>query len=420
MFVIFDVIFTVYFILYLPVLFLRGKWPAGFLERFGFIPPETVRALAVRENIWVHAVSVGEVAALEGVIRGLQERFPARQVVLTVTTRTGYSFARSKYDPQVMVLWSPLDLSITVDSFVRAIRPVVYVAAETELWPNLFARLAADKIPILVLNGRISDQAFPRYCWVRGLLRRTIERVNIFGMQSDLDAERIISLGAAKENVQVMGNVKFDNLPAQAGLDPGLKGAGPGQLVLLGGSTHPGEDELLLAVFLAERKLFPDLRLILVPRHPERALVIQELVRQAGLIPVLFSEHSGLPGADEVLVVDRIGQLLRLYSLATVVFVGKSLTAQGGHNIIEPAMFAKPVITGVNMQNFRDITKAFLAGEAVWQVVDAPGLQDAVHRLLADPDLRLNMGLRAQQVIRRNNGATRRAVDLVAGMIKGR
>lgn len=418
MFVVFDVLFTIYFILYFPVLLLRGKWHVGFLERFGFFPPETARILSQQENIWLHAVSVGEVAAMEGVIAGLSTRFPSRRIVLTVTTLTGYSFARRKYSGSAVVLWSPLDLSITVDSFVRVIRPVVYAAAETELWPNLFARLSAGKVPILVLNGRISDQAFPRYCWVRGLLKTTLGRVNIFAMQSELDAQRVIELGAVKANVRVMGNVKFDNIPVMRGVHPHELGCEEGRPVLLGGSTHAGEEELLLEVFRVERAVHPGLCLILVPRHPERSLEVSDLVRRAGLKPVLFSEINGLLSVDEVMVVDTIGQLPRFYALATVVFVGKSLTAKGGHNIIEPAMFGKPVVIGPQMQNFRDITRAFCSADAVVQVEDASGLAAAVHRLLAEPEFRALLGERARAVIGRHQGATRRAIDFVAGMLK--
>ena len=397
---------------------LRGKWHKGFLERFGFFRPDITQTLARGENLWLHAVSVGEVAAIDGVVAGLRARFPSGRIVLTVTTKTGYSFAQRKYHGIATVLWSPLDLSITVDSFVRVIRPVVYVAAETELWPNLFARLSVDKVPILVLNGRISDQAFPRYRRVKWLLKKTLERVAVFGMQSELDAGRVIALGAASRNVRVIGNLKFDNVPDAVVADPKEYGCAPGQMVLLGGSTHDGEEQLLINVFLAERGLFPGLCLILAPRHPERSLAVAELVRQAGLKPFLFSKRNGVMNSGEVMVVDTIGHLPWFYSLATVVFVGKSLTAQGGHNIIEPAMFGKPVITGPYMQNFRDISKAFCAEKAVIQVVDAQGLGQAVHRLLADPMLRTEFGERARMVIYRNRGATQRAVDMIAGMVR--
>lgn len=417
MFVLFDVIFTLYFILYLPILLLRGKWHKGFLVRFGFIPPEVGQGLSKTENFWVHAVSVGEVAAMEGVIDSLRAAFPSARIVLTVTTKTGHSFARRKYQDPVIVLWSPLDLSMTVDSFVRAIRPLVYIAAETELWPNLFARLYKDKIPILVLNGRISDQAFPRYCWVKGLLKATLSRVAVFAMQSDLDAERVIKLGAPREHVHVMGNVKFDNIPDTITVDPAQYGFDAGHDILLGGSTHAGEEQILIDIFLFERRLRPALRLVLAPRHPERSVEVAELITKAGLTPVFLSKREAILRPHEVLIVDSVGNLLPLYAISLVVFVGKSLTAHGGHNIIEPAMFGKPVIIGPNMQNFRDITRIFISEQAVIQVIDAKGCALAVHRLLNDPLEREALGNRAKAVIARHGGASRKAIDLVKGKL---
>jgi 3-deoxy-D-manno-octulosonic-acid transferase len=414
MFILFDILFTLYFILYLPFLFLRGKWHAGFSERFGFFAPEMIRLLSRGENIWIHAVSVGEAAAMEGVINGLKGRFPGKRIVLTVATKTGYSFAQRKYAGVVTLCWAPLDLSLTVDHFVRVIRPQIYVAAETELWPNLFARLGAAKVPVVIVNGRISDKAFGRYRAVKFVLKSMLRQVSVFGMQSALDAERIIALGAPKARVIVAGNVKFDNVPASVAVDPREFGCEKDFLLLVGGSTHAGEEEILVDIWQGLRAEYPLLRLILAPRHPERAASVADLVRKAGFKPVFFSNIRGILKPDEVMIVDTIGHLIEFYSLASVVFVGKSLTARGGHNIVEPAQFARPVLIGPYMQNFRDITAAFLAEKAVVQVEGAVGLKAAVRALLDGPELRRDLGLRARQVVRRNQGATRRVIDLVS------
>ncbi|MBF0593670.1 MAG: 3-deoxy-D-manno-octulosonic acid transferase [Candidatus Omnitrophica bacterium] len=422
MFILFDILFFIAFILYFPVLIWRGKWHAGFVDRFGFLSPAIIRTLSLGENVWLHAVSVGEAAALDGVIAALHQRFPEKRLVLTVSTKTGYAFAVRKYPSNVLVLWSPLDLSLTVDHFVRVIRPEIYIVAETELWPNLFLRLSADQVPIVVLNGRISDLAFPRYRRVKWFLRGMLRRVTVFGMQSRIDAERVIELGADPSAVRVMGNVKFDSKPAVEAVDPRGYGFEPEQQLILGGSTHPGEEEELLAIYCSLKAKHPLCRLVIAPRHPERSAEVAQRVREAGLNPVLFSRLKGILDADDVLVVDSIGHLLRFYSIAAIVFVGKSLTARrgGGQNIIEPAVFAKPIIMGTYTQNFRDITRAFLDEHAVIQVSDGQGLKAAVQKLLEDPALRSDLGARARKVVASHQGATERAVDLVADTMRSR
>ena len=410
----YDILFGIYALVYLPILVLRGKWHSGFRERFGFFPPDVTKLLSETRNIWVHAVSVGEVAVVEGVITGLRKRYPDHRIVLTVTTKTGYSFAQRKYQGTVMVFWSPLDFSLTVQSFIRTIHPVFYVAAETELWPNLFRSLSLQGIKIFVVNGRISDQAFPRYMLARKILRNTLARVRLFIMQSKIDADRILAMGAPSEAVRIAGNIKFDNMPGLATIDPAKYGFDPRHLVFLGGSTHPGEEAHLINIYKSFKDEYPALRLVLAPRHPERAALIAELVRQSGLTPQFFSKNTNVIGTDSVLVIDTIGHLIDLYSLATIVFVGKSLSAGGGHNIIEPAVFGKPVMIGPMMGNFRDITSAFLAEKAVIQVPDALALKESVRQLLADPAQRRTLGELARMVVQRNRGAGIRILDLVA------
>ncbi len=390
----------------------------GFCQRFGFLPSELVTKLSQGENIWLHAVSVGEVAAMEGVIDALRRKYPERRIVLTVTTKAGYSFAQRKCQGLAEVVWSPLDLSPTVDRFVQVIRPVIYIAAETELWPNLFARLSRDKTPIIVLNGRISDISFPRYSVVKGVLKGTLRRVAYFGMQSALDAERIIELGALKDTVRVLGNVKFDSIIDAGSADLRGEGLAREHLLLVAGSTHPGEEEVMLDIFQSLKRSSPLIRLVLAPRHPERSAQVGELVRQAGLRPVFFSRNGRVTVQDDVMIVDTIGYLLQFYSAASVVFVGKSLTVHGGHNIIEPAMFAKPIVVGPHMQNFKDIVQAFLMEHAVIQVEDALGLKTAIQQLLQNEPLRKDLGDKARMVVRRNRGAVERAVGMIEAVLK--
>lgn len=417
MIVLYDLAFALGIIFYLPILVLRGKWHSGIRESLGFISQEMMETLATTRNIWVHAVSVGEVAAVEGIITGLRRDYPGHRIVLTVTTKTGHSFARHKYRDSALVLWSPLDLSIAAGKFVRAIRPVIYIVAETELWPNLFVRLSQDRVPIVIVNGRISDRAFPRYRFAKKLLRNTLRRVKIFGMQSRLDAERIIEINADANRVHVTGNLKFDNVPECVAAAPSDYGLDDGHRVLLAASTHPGEEDILLDIFQSLKRTDPALRLVLVPRDPERASSIAEAVRKTGFVPVLLSGNHAVIRQEEVLIVDSIGHLAALYSLARVAFVGKSLTVKGGHNIIEPAVFGKPIVIGPHMQNFHDITQAFLTGNGVIQVKDAAALKAAIQKLLEEPDTSRGLGDRARMVVNRHRGATARALDLIRGVM---
>ncbi|MGO8943287.1 MAG: 3-deoxy-D-manno-octulosonic acid transferase [Syntrophobacteraceae bacterium] len=417
MMVLYDLAFALSMVLYLPILVLRGKWHSGTLESLGFMSREVMETLAATRNIWIHAVSVGEVAAVEGIITGLRRDYPGHRIVLTVTTKTGHSFARQKYRDSALVLWSPLDLSIAAGKFVRAIRPVIYIVAETELWPSLFVHLSQDRVPIVIVNGRISDKAFPRYRLARNLLRNTLRRVKIFGMQSRLDAERIIEMKADANKVHVTGNLKFDSVPEGVAAAPSDYGLDGEHQVLLAASTHPGEEDILLDIFRSLKRTDPALRLVLVPRHPERAFSVAEAVRKTGFVPVLLSGNHAVIRQEEVLIVDSIGHLVALYSLARVAFVGKSLTVKGGHNIIEPAVFGKPIVIGPHMQNFNDITQAFLAGNGVIQVKDAAELKAAIEKLLDEPDMSRGLGDRARMIVHRHRGATARALDLIRGVM---
>lgn len=414
MHLLFDLIFLVYMICYLPVLFLRGKWHDGMMTRLGFIPAGVRKQLTGRRNIWLHAVSVGEVAAIDGLIRQLRTKLPDRQIVLSVTTQTGYSLAQRNYQGLAVVIWSPLDLSPVVRDFVSAIRPEIYIAAETELWPNLFTRLAEEKVKILIVNGRISDEAFPRYRLVSLLLRTVLSKVSAFCVQSELDAKKMIRLGAPAERVQNVGNIKFDIIPAVPATSVQDLGLEQGRMVWVAGSTHAGEEDIVVDIYKSLRAGFPELRLVIAPRHPERAPGIVQSIRNNGLEPVLFSSSRRTTiGPEQVMVVDTIGQLLRFYSAAAVVFVGKSLTVKGGHNIIEPAVLGKPILIGPYMHNFMEITRVFLNGQAVIQVRDAAGLKQEVSRLLSSTEERVKLGERARAVVQQNQGAMERTIAII-------
>lgn len=417
----FDIIFMIYALVSLPFVVLQGKLHEGFGIRFGEIPEDIKRFLSNTKNIWVHAVSVGEVVAIDTIIQELKKEYPSYYIVVTVTTKTGYFLASKKYigDKMIKVLWSPVDLSFVVKKFIEVIHPVFYVVAETEIWPNLFKKLFDQRIPIFLLNGRISDAAYPFYQSVRFILKETLEQVTFFCMQSTIDAERMISLGAPAHKVVTCGNIKFDAMIAQSHSQKKDFGLEDDSFVLVAGSTHQGEEDEFLSIYQALRAQRPSLRLILAPRHPERARKIFSLVHHYGLTPVLFS--LGVPKTlqpHEVLIIDVIGKLIDVYSLADLVFVGKSLTQKGGHNIIEPAVFSKPVLIGPYMDNFKDITNIFLKKHAVCQVKNDKELLNKVKMFIDNSFERETLGRWAKGVVEENKGASKRMIQYIQANIK--
>jgi 3-deoxy-D-manno-octulosonic-acid transferase len=425
MMLVLDILYLLSFIFYFPFLVMRGRWHEGFSMRFGRIPEQLQRQLAGQENIWVHAVSVGEVALVEGLIRELQQRFPSLRVVLSVSTISGYAFAAQRY-PDLLCIWAPLDLSWAVSRYVTLIRPRVYVVAETELWPNLFSRLQREGVAIVLINGRISDKAFCRYRAVRWLLKPTLLRIAKICVQSRLDAERFIALGARKAQVEVAGNIKFDVIQAQIPADPLMArqrfGFRKEELVLVGASTHPGEEEVVAKVFQKLSLKFHHLRLVIVPRHPQRAVDVAAAIEKLGLQPVFFSTGMNAiktGGGKAVLLVDTVGVLFDLYRVADVVIIGKSfgIPGRGGQNPIEAASLGKPVIVGPHMENFRDVMRLFNDAGAIIEVPGPDALAAAVDEVLSHPQRMAGLCVRAKIVVEQNAGAARRSADAVASFL---
>lgn len=356
----------------------------------------------------MHAVSVGEVQAIQGIVRALKDQ--GASIVCTVTTKTGYDLARERLGHMAIVIPSPMDFSWTVQTFIRAIRPRLYIAAETELWPNLFYHLHRLHIPVAIVNGRISDRSYGRYKMIAPVLKSILRNVDVFAMQSTEDVRRMITIGAPKERVFDVGNIKFDDSPDQGNAAVRMDPAHP---VWVAGSTHPGEEEILLDVFGRLRSEFPDWLLVLAPRHVERAPAVAQNVTARGFKHIFLSQMPDLPQPDTVVIVDVIGRLRELYNAASLVFVGKSLCVGGGHNIIEPAMVGKAVIIGPMMDNFRDITQCFVAGGGIVQVNDSAGLEQAAAQLMASPGEREKMGARAKAIVEQNRGARDKTLALL-------
>ena len=394
-----------------------GKYRAGFKERLGFVPPRLVVDQSKR-TIWVHAVSVGEVLGVSGLVAAMKTEFPDVQIFISTTTLTGQQLARERFGQQ-RVFYLPLDLPFAIKPFLRAIRPKMLVVAETEFWPNLLRLTKEEGAQIAVINGRISDRSLPGYRRFRMVLRHVLSNIDLFLTQTEVDRERLLSIGAIPERVQVSGNLKFDiKAPAESGLSHKLSHVlSPEQRVIVFGSTVEGEEQLLIPCFKAVLADFPQAVIILAPRHPERFDAVLELLRTSGLSFWRRSawSHSSLAGG--VLLLDTIGELASIYSLADIAFVGGSLVPRGGHNILEPAQFAKPILVGPHYENFREIVRAFLAHHAV-RVITAQELSATVLQLLRSRDEAMQLGSGGWSVVEGGRGSTERTMDSLRELLE--
>ncbi len=411
---IYDILLFFGILVSLPYLFYRKNWHRGFFQRLGGFPPGIRQRLAAKKNIWIHAVSVGEVLAVGGFIEQIKTQLPGYQIVCSTVTTTGQKLAQERLGPEHIVLYAPLDFRGVVQTFLRVIKPQIYLCAETEIWPNLFKALHRAKVPAIIVNGRISDQSYKGYRKLRFFLKDLIEGVDHFCMQTDLDQQRIVALGALEECVSIVGNMKFDIPPEGQMISREQLGFDHANAILIAGSTHPGEEEIMLAVYQKLISTFPSLRLILAPRHIERTSDVVNLVKARGLNPIKLSERkeAGIESRD-VVVVDTIGQLRSLYGIANIVFIGKTLKVGGGQNIIEPAFFGKPIIVGPRTQNFKDVIQQFRAAKAILQIADGDQLLEAIKRLLKDPQEQQRIGQAALHLVRHSQGATQKTLAIV-------
>lgn len=417
----YQILFAIGFALMLPKFWVRmrrrGGYGASFPERFARYSPEVADRLRDGGRIWVHAVSVGEAHIGIEFIRAWRERHPDARFVLSVNTPTGRGVAAPKLGPDDALITFPLDVPPVVRRALDAIRPSALVLCEGEIWPNLIRACAARGVPVALINGRMSDHSFRGYRLARVFVRRVVGLLSRICVQGDDDAARFIAVGAPADRVRVEGSVKYDVAapdPAAAGRARAfLRTAGfpDDALLVVGGSTWPGEEAALLDALLALRGDFPTLRLVLVPRHAERAGDAAREIEARGISCVRRSGTAPRGGAPPgVALIDTTGELMGFYGVADIVFVGKSLTDHGGQNPIEPALWGRPIVCGPNMENFRPVIADFTSADALVRVDDAAGLTDALRDLLADPTRRADLGARVLGVVRMRAGAMRRTV----------
>jgi 3-deoxy-D-manno-octulosonic-acid transferase len=392
------------------------KYRGGISQKLGRIRKGVLRVLNNTRPIWVHAVSVGEVMAAHPLIRDLRKKYPNRKFILSTVTVTGNYTARQRVPEADAVFYFPFDFPWIVRRVIRMINPAIVLVAETELWPNFFRELKRQGIPSALINGRISPRSYGNYLKFKRFFTQVFEQVTLFCMQSEEDAARIQDIGAAVDKVRVTGNLKFDQKIPTAQQQPVV--IAPGRKVITAGSTHRGEEAILLEIYSRLRKKYPDLVLIIAPRHPERFDEVCGLITNAGYECQRRTRIKG-PVKDVVLL-DTIGELRAFYGLCTIAFVGGSLVKVGGHNLLEPAAMKKPVIFSSYMFNFKEISEALIQAGGGIMVKDKEELYEKLDNLLTDKELVRSIGERAFKVIAANSGATARTIDAVHGLIVGK
>ena len=401
-----------------PVWLLRPRWREGLRERLGGGAARVGHALGGRQQVWVHAVSVGEVMAVSRLVEELDGRLGRGSVVISTTTRTGQQLARERFGAG-RCFYFPIDLPWVVRGAFRALRPRVLVLAESELWPNVLAECASQRVPVVVVNARISDRSLPRYERLRRWWRPFLEMLTLVLAQSAEDARRFVAIGVPKSRVRVGGNLKFDaRTPRSATVAELLRAQLPsGAKVLVAGSTLEDEESVLLEAWPRIRARIPNVVLVLAPRHPERFARVAALAREKKVVLTQRSTWDGASvAAGGVFLLDSIGELGSVYGLATVAFVGGSLVPTGGHNPLEPARWAVPVVLGPHYNNFRDAVE-LLRGVDALRVVEREDVSEAITALLNDGSTTAAMGARGKQAFEQQAGATQRAVDAIVHLL---
>ncbi len=399
------------------------KYIGSLSQRMGYLPVSF--NMDGEQSIWIHAVSVGEVLSARPLARDLRTRYPRHRIFLSTTTMTGQAIARRSVQDADGVFYFPFDLGLFVRRTLDVVRPRLFIMMETEIWPNLLRECRRRGIKTAIVNGRLSKRSYPRYRLARAFMRTVLDDVDSFCVQSEESARRFIDLGANPGRVTVTGSLKFDSLD----LAPTVHSRARERVlryfrlpaarsVIVAGSTMKGEEAAVLTAFRRVRSGVPSTLLILAPRHVERAADVELLCRQEGFKTARRSELpiDAEPRVD-VVVLDTIGELATIYQLATVAFVGGSLVDTGGHNILEPAVFGKPIVFGPHMSNFAEIAQTFLSNIAGVQIRGDRELADVLVALMADPIRRARLGAAARALVEANRGAKDKSIAVLTALL---
>ena len=429
----YNILFTICFWLASPYYFLRmlrrGDWQRGFGERFGKFDARVKQSLSNRHVLWMHAVSVGEVNICTQTIRALEPRLPNAKIMVSTTTSTGMGEMLKRLPQHVGKFYYPVDRRKCVSRSVSVVNPDAVILVEAEIWPNFIWRMKDRATPMFLVNARLSEKSYRGYKRFGFLFRDLFASFTAVGAQSEADAARWIEVGCRPEAVHILGNLKFDVAATETRRTLNVRGmlqklgVPDSAKLLVCGSTHAGEEFLLAQMYQRLRKQFPDLFLVLVPRHHERSRDVARSLRACGVHFVqrseIGTETHHAPGSVDCLLVNSTGELRFFYEHASLVFVGKSLTAKGGQNPIEACALGKPVLFGPNMQNFADVVRLILEGDGARQVADAAELEKAIGELLTSPARCEQLGKNALRVVLNNQGATKRTVDLILKHLDG-
>ena len=402
---------------YLVKMFRRGGYREKFGQRLGFYDREVRARLVGQETTWIHAVSVGELAVAFKLLREMRAREPGLRFALTTTTTTGHAFARAKISPGIELMYMPLDWWPIMRRAFRVIRPKRIILVEAEVWPNLMAEAKARRVPVALVNARLSPRSESRFRRFNAFVRPLFRQLEFVAVPQVEDMERWAAIGVESDRIKHTGSIKFDPEGAETPTTalPGVFAAG--DLVLFGGSTHRGEEIALADIFVRLRKEFPQLRLFIAPRHVERTNEVRRELESRGLAVGLVTETSAMLAKwPDCLLLDKTGELQSWYAIATVAFVGKSLTAHGGQNPVEPIAAGVPVIFGPHMENFALLADALVKNGGALRATDEAELERIARQLLSGPAARQNLVKNSQAVLDIHRGATKRTAELVMGL----
>jgi 3-deoxy-D-manno-octulosonic-acid transferase len=420
MYILYNIFLVLATIFLSPIILLKlitvPKYRGGLTQKLGRLRKSVMNVIKGTRPIWVHAVSVGEVMAAHPLIRELKKKYPQKKLILSTVTVTGHYTARRRVPEADAVFYFPFDYPCIVRKVITGINPELVLIAETELWPNFFRELKRAGIPSAVINGRISPHSYKNYMKFRKLFNSVFDHITLFCMQSEEDALRIKNIGAAPEKVFVTGNLKFDQKITIAQSNPIAIPAG--KRVITAGSTHRGEEAVLLEIFTRLREKYPTLILIIAPRHPERFDEVEGIINSAGYECQRRTRLGG-PIRD-VLLLDTIGELRTFYAICDIAFVGGSLVKVGGHNLLEPAAMKKPVIFSRYMFNFKEISEALISSGGGIMVKDKGELYAQLDALLSDHERAQHLGECAFRVIEANSGAAKKTIDTIGRLIVAR
>ena len=405
---------------------LTGKYRKSMGPKFGIVRPSIFAEMKGSPRIWIHAVSVGEVTAAEPIVASLRMHFPEACIVLSTSTETGQDMAKRIVTGATSFIYYPLDIPFVVRKVIAKVRPDIFILTETELWPNFIRACKEQGAKVILVNGRISQHSYQRYALTKSFWKDIVNMIDDMGVISEIDAKRLKAIGMAPARVHVMGNAKYDSLAAKA--CPPVREEMEKRLnltkmdrVFVAGSTHDGEEKIALYVYGRLLERYPDFKLIIIPRHPERANAVLSLVKESGFddcMTMTDIEGGRHRTGERIIVIDVIGELFKVYSLASVVFCGGSLVPKGGQNILEPAAWGKVTFYGTFMDDFRDEKELLEKAGAGIMVRSGEELLDGILKVMSDPNALAREGEEGRRIVVSNMGAAERYVEMVRSHIE--